>query len=83
MVDRHTDGNVCECERAVLINDRTGHHLLDHRYFISGSESGTAFDTSNGLINVSGLDTSTLFVAPGAPRGYFVGRRYDFGPMEG
>ncbi|HET9818571.1 MAG TPA: TonB-dependent receptor [Rhodanobacteraceae bacterium] len=54
-------------------------NVLDHRYFISGALSNNVFDTPNRLIDSSGPGTSTLFVAPGAPRSYFVGLRYRFG----
>ncbi len=54
-------------------------NVFDRRYFISGGLSNNVFDTPNRLINISGPGTSTLFVAPGAPRGYFVGFRYSFG----
>jgi hypothetical protein len=40
--------------------------------------SNNVFNTPNHLINTSGPGASTLFVAPGVPRGYFVGLRYDF-----
>jgi hypothetical protein len=41
--------------------------------------SDNVFDTPNRLIDTSGPGTSTLFVAPGAPRGWFVGMSYRFG----
>lgn len=53
-------------------------NALDRRYFISGQLSDNVFDTPGRLIDTTGPGTSTLFVAPGAPRGGFVGLRYDF-----
>lgn len=57
-------------------------NVFDHRYFISGALSNNVFDTPNRLIDSGGPGTSTLFVAPGAPRGYFVGLRYNFGAVD-
>ena len=54
-------------------------NVLDHRYFVSGALSNNVFNTPDRLINISGAGSSTLFVAPGAPRGYFIGLRYSFG----
>ncbi|TAM08101.1 MAG: TonB-dependent receptor [Rhodanobacter sp.] len=54
-------------------------NVFDHRYFISGQLSDNVFDSPNRLIDTTGPGTSTLFVVPGAPRGWFVGLRYDFG----
>lgn len=54
-------------------------NVFDHHYFISGALSNNVFDTPNRLINTSSPGSSTLFVAPGAPRGFFVGLRYNFG----
>ena len=54
-------------------------NVFNRRYFISGALSNNVFNTPNRLINISGPGTSTLFVAPGAPRAYFVGLRYSFG----
>lgn len=59
------------------------HNVFGHRYFISGALSNNVFNTPNRLINISGRGASTLFVAPGAPRGYFVGLRYEFGAVDG
>lgn len=57
-------------------------NVFNHSYFISGALSNNVFDTSNRLINTSGPGTSTLFVAPGAPRSYFIGLRYSFGTID-
>ncbi|MGH8155777.1 MAG: TonB-dependent receptor domain-containing protein, partial [Rhodanobacteraceae bacterium] len=58
-------------------------NVFNRHYFISGQLSDNVFDTPNRLIDTRGPGTSTLFVAPGAPRGYFVGFRYRFGsPLE-
>jgi outer membrane receptor protein involved in Fe transport len=57
-------------------------NALDHHYFISGALSDNVFDTPNRLIDISGPGTPTLFVAPGAPRSYFVGLRYSFGAID-
>ena len=57
-------------------------NVFDRRYFISGALSSNVFNTPDRLINISGPGASTLFVAPGAPRGYFVGMRYDFGAAD-
>lgn len=54
-------------------------NAFDRRYFVSGQLSDNVFDTPNRLIDTSGPGTSTLFVAPGAPRGWFVGMSYHFG----
>jgi iron complex outermembrane receptor protein len=54
-------------------------NVFDRRYFISGTLGNNVFNTPNRLINIDGPGASTLFVAPGAPRGYFVGLRYRFG----
>jgi outer membrane receptor protein involved in Fe transport len=59
------------------------HNVFDHRYFVSGALSNNVFNTPNRLINISSRGASTLFVAPGAPRGYFVGLRYEFGAVGG
>jgi outer membrane receptor protein involved in Fe transport len=53
-------------------------NLFDRRYFASGQLSDNVFDAPGRLIDSDGPGTSTLFVAPGAPRGWFVGLRYDF-----
>lgn len=53
-------------------------NVFDRRYFDSGQLSDNAFDTPGRLIDTTGPGTPTLFVAPGAPRGGFVGLRYDF-----
>ena len=53
-------------------------NVFDRRYFESGQLSGNVFDTPGRLIDTTGPGTPTLFVAPGAPRGWFVGLRYDF-----
>ncbi|HLI18032.1 MAG TPA: TonB-dependent receptor [Rhodanobacteraceae bacterium] len=53
-------------------------NVLDHRYFVSGKLGDNVFDTSARLIDSTGPGTPTLFVAPGAPRGWFVGLRYGF-----
>ena len=53
-------------------------NAFDRRYFISGQLSDNVFDAPGRLIDVSGPGTATLFVAPGAPRGCFIGMRYDF-----
>ena len=53
-------------------------NVFDRRYFSNGALSNNVFNTPNHLINISGPGASTLFVAPGVPRGYFVGFRYDF-----
>lgn len=58
-------------------------NVFDQHYFISGALSNNVFNTPNRLINIGGAGASTLFVAPGAPRGYFVGLRYDFGAGNG
>ncbi|HEX7326501.1 MAG TPA: TonB-dependent receptor [Rhodanobacteraceae bacterium] len=58
-------------------------NLFQRRYFVSGQLSDNVFDTPERLIDTTGPGTSTLFVAPGAPRGYFVGLRYRFaGPVR-
>lgn len=57
-------------------------NALDRHYFASGQLSANVFDTPNRLIDITGPGTSTLFVAPGAPRGYFVGLQYDFGGTQ-
>lgn len=54
-------------------------NALDRRYAISGQLGTNVFDTPNRLIDLSGPGSSTLFVAPGAPRAWLVGLRYDFG----
>jgi outer membrane receptor protein involved in Fe transport len=54
-------------------------NAFDRHYFASGQLSDNVFDTPNRLIGTSGPGTSTLFVAPGAPRGWFVGMSYHFG----
>ena len=54
-------------------------NVFNRGYFVSGALSNNVFNTSDRLINTSGPGTSTLFVAPGAPLGYFVGLRYEFG----
>ncbi|MBS0432108.1 MAG: TonB-dependent receptor [Proteobacteria bacterium] len=54
-------------------------NAFDRRYFVSGQLSDNVFDTPDRLIDTSGPGTSTLFVAPGAPRGWFVGLSYHFG----
>ncbi|MEO6799360.1 MAG: TonB-dependent receptor [Rhodanobacter sp.] len=54
-------------------------NLFNRRYFISGALSNNVFNTPNHLINISGPGAATLFVAPGAPRAYFIGMRYSFG----
>ncbi|HEU0198693.1 TonB-dependent receptor [Rhodanobacter glycinis] len=54
-------------------------NVFDRRYFISGQLSDNVFDTPQRLIDATGPGTSTLFVAPGAPRGCFVGLSYRFG----
>lgn len=55
-------------------------NVFDRHYFVSGRLSDNVFDTPDRLADSTGPGTSTLFVAPGAPRGAFVGLRYDFGP---
>ncbi|MBS0555978.1 MAG: TonB-dependent receptor [Proteobacteria bacterium] len=57
-------------------------NVFDHRYFVSGQLSNNVFDTPNRLIDTTGSGTSTLFIAPGAPRGYFIGLRYAFAGAE-
>ena len=54
-------------------------NAFDRHYFSSGQLSDNVFDTPNRLIDTSGPGTSTLFIAPGAPRGWFVGMSYHFG----
>jgi outer membrane receptor protein involved in Fe transport len=54
-------------------------NAFDRRYFASGQLSDNVFDTPGRLIDTTGPGTSTLFVAPGAPRGWFVGMSYRFG----
>ncbi|HEV7123410.1 MAG TPA: TonB-dependent receptor, partial [Rhodanobacter sp.] len=54
-------------------------NVFDRHYFISGALGNNVFNTPNRLINISGPGAPTLFVAPGAPRGYFIGLRYSFG----
>jgi iron complex outermembrane receptor protein len=53
-------------------------NAFDRRYFVSGQLSRNVFDTPDRLTDYTGPGTSTLFVAPGAPRGYFIGIRYGF-----
>lgn len=53
-------------------------NVFDRRYFVSGQLSRNIFDTPNRLVDFTGRGTPTLFVTPGAPRGYFVGVRYGF-----
>jgi outer membrane receptor protein involved in Fe transport len=54
-------------------------NAFDRRYFGNGQLSDNVFDTPNRLLDFTGSGTSTLFVAPGAPRTYLVGLSYDFG----
>lgn len=54
-------------------------NVLDRRYFVSGQLSNNVFDTPGRLVDTSGPGTPSLFVSPGAPRGYFVGLAYKFG----
>lgn len=54
-------------------------NVFDRRYFASGRLSDNVFDTPGRLIDTAGAGTSTLFVAPGAPRGWFAGMSYRFG----
>lgn len=54
-------------------------NVFDRRYFVSGQLSDNVFDTPNRLIDATGPGTPTLFVMPGAPRGWFVGLSYQFG----
>ncbi|HUH30375.1 MAG TPA: TonB-dependent receptor [Rhodanobacter sp.] len=58
-------------------------NVFDRRYVISGALGNNVFNTPDRLINTSGPGASTLFVAPGAPRGYSVGLRYDFDAADG
>jgi outer membrane receptor protein involved in Fe transport len=53
-------------------------NLFDRHYFASGQLSDNVFDTPGRLIDSESPGTSTLFAAPGPPRGWFVGLRYDF-----
>ncbi|HEV7122459.1 MAG TPA: TonB-dependent receptor [Rhodanobacter sp.] len=54
-------------------------NVFNRHYFLNGALSKNVFNTPNHLIDTDGPGTSTLFVAPGAPRGYLVGLRYNFG----
>lgn len=54
-------------------------NAFDRRYFVSGQLSDNVFDTPDRLVDTTGPGTPTLFVMPGAPRGWFVGLNYDFG----
>lgn len=54
-------------------------NALNRHYFISGQLSNNVFDTPRRLIDTTGPGTPTLFVAPGAPRAWFVGISYAFG----
>jgi outer membrane receptor protein involved in Fe transport len=56
-------------------------NVFDRHYFISGGLSDNVFDTPNRLIDATGPGTPTLFVSPGAPRGYFIGVRYELGNL--
>ncbi len=53
-------------------------NVFDRRYFESGQLSDNVFDDPGRLIDTTGPGTPTLFVAPGTPRGWFAGLRYDF-----
>lgn len=53
-------------------------NVFNRRYFAGGQLADNVFDTPNRLVDTSGPGTSTLFVAPGAPRGWFVGMSYRF-----
>lgn len=53
-------------------------NAFDRRYFVNGQLADNVFDTPGRLIDSTGPGTPTLFVAPGAPRGCFVGLRYGF-----
>ncbi|MGH8113377.1 MAG: TonB-dependent receptor [Rhodanobacteraceae bacterium] len=53
-------------------------NVFDRRYFVSGQLADNVFDTPNRLIDTTGPGTSSLFIVPGAPRGWFVGLRYRF-----
>ena len=53
-------------------------NLFGRGYFVCGQLSDNVFDTPQRLIDSTGPGTSTLFVAPGAPRSWFVGVRYEF-----
>ncbi|MBN8923827.1 MAG: hypothetical protein BGP10_08140 [Rhodanobacter sp. 68-29] len=54
-------------------------NVFDRRYFASGQLGSNVFDTPDRLVDTNGPGTSTLFVAPGAPRAWFAGLQYDFG----
>ncbi|MGH8155171.1 MAG: TonB-dependent receptor [Rhodanobacteraceae bacterium] len=54
-------------------------NVFDRHYFVSGQLADNVFDTPTRLIDTTGPGTPTLFVMPGAPRGWFVGLSYDFG----
>jgi hypothetical protein len=58
-------------------------NLLGRHYFVNGQLSNNVFDTPSRLIDVTGPGTSTLFVAPGAPRAFLLGFGYDFGEPAG
>lgn len=53
-------------------------NVFNRHYFIGGGLSDNVFDTPNRLIDTTGPGTSTLFIVPGAPRGYFIGVTYQF-----
>lgn len=57
-------------------------NAFDRHYFASGQLSDNVFDTPGRLIDTTGAGTSTLFVAPGAPRAWFAGVSYRFGGVE-
>jgi iron complex outermembrane receptor protein len=51
-------------------------NAFDRRYQVSGQLGSNVFDNPQRLVDLTGAGTSTLYVAPGAPRAYFVGLSY-------
>lgn len=79
-VPRHTAALVAEnyqATRTLSLSAKVT-NAFDRRCFISGLPSDNVFDTPGRPIDAERPGKSTLFVAPGAPRGYFIGLRYDF-----
>jgi iron complex outermembrane recepter protein len=57
-------------------------NLFDKKYFTAGALAENPFD--NGVFQTNSEDwTSETFFAPGAPRGIWVGLRYEFGAKGG
>ncbi|MFN0039210.1 MAG: TonB-dependent receptor [Burkholderiales bacterium] len=57
-------------------------NLFDKKYFTAGALAENPFDAAGTFQTDSGLWTRETFLAPGAPRGLWVGLRYDFNPNQ-